>query len=87
MHKITFNEKVAEVPEDTNPYDTLERLGMDFSCFNGICGTCKMKVLEGMENFNPKTEEEREFPLADDERLGCQCHKLNGDVKIEYEEW
>ena len=87
VNKITFNDKTAEIPDDENPYDTFEKLGMEFSCFNGICGTCKMKVNKGMGNINPKTEEENEFPLDDDERLGCQCSRLKGDIEVEYEGW
>ena len=87
MPKITVNGKTAEIAEGENPSDTFEKLGMDFSCYNGICGTCKMKVKSGMENINEKTEEEEEFPLEEGERLGCQCHKLTGDIEVEYEEW
>ena len=25
--------------------------------------------------------------LDDNERLGCQCHKITGDIVVEYEEW
>ncbi|PJC45463.1 ferredoxin [Candidatus Pacearchaeota archaeon CG_4_9_14_0_2_um_filter_30_8] len=87
MPKITLNNKSEEVPEGKNPYETFEKLGMEFGCHNGICGTCKTKVKKGMENINPKTEEEEEFPLDDDERLGCQCHRLKGDIEVEYVEW
>jgi ferredoxin len=87
MPKIKFNDKDAEIQEGENPHETFEKLGMDFSCENGVCGTCKMKVLSGMENINQKTDEENDFPLDDDERLGCQCRELAGDVEIEYEEW
>ena len=87
MSKIKLNGKETEIFENENPYSKFEELGVNFSCFNGICGTCKMKVKKGMENINPKTEEEGEFPLAEDERLACQCHKLKGDIGVEYEEW
>jgi len=87
MPKITLNGKEIEFPKDENPYSEFEKLGMDFSCHNGVCGTCKMKVLKGMENINQKTEMENEFPLDDNERLGCQCHKITGDIVVEYEEW
>ncbi|PIO01426.1 ferredoxin, partial [Candidatus Pacearchaeota archaeon CG09_land_8_20_14_0_10_30_9] len=56
-------------------------------CCGGICGTCKIKVLKGIENINPKTEEEMEFQLEKNERLACQCHKIKGDIEIDYEEW
>jgi len=87
MPKIKMNGKEIVVPEGTNPYDKFEKLGVEFGCCNGICGTCKVKVKEGMKNFSPKTEEEEEFPLEDNERLACQCHKLSGDIEVEYVEW
>ncbi|MCR4327715.1 MAG: (2Fe-2S)-binding protein [Nanoarchaeota archaeon] len=87
MPKIILNEKEIDFEEDINPYLEFEKLGVDFSCHNGVCGTCKIKVLKGMENINPKTEMEEEFPLDEDERLACQCHKLKGNVEAKYEEW
>ncbi len=50
---------------------------------NGICGTCTVKVVEGMENLTPKTVRER-FHLKnrpEDVRLACQCQVL-GDVCV-----
>lgn len=87
MPKITLNRKEIEFGKDENPYSEFEKLGVDFSCHNGVCGTCKMKVLKGMKNINSKTEMEEDFPLEDNERLACQCHKIKGDIVVEYDEW
>lgn len=87
MPKVKINGKEIEVPEGENPYEYFEKMGIDFSCHNGICGTCKVKVLEGMDKINSKTEMEEEFPLDENERLACQCHKLKGDIILEYDEW
>ena len=52
------------------------------------CGTCRIKVVEGMDNLTPYTLDERElredFPdyFQDDERLACQCRPI-GDVTIQ----
>lgn len=51
------------------------------------CGTCRVRVVEGMDNLTPYTVDERElredFPehFAVDERLACQC-RPTGDVTI-----
>ncbi|MBS3084302.1 (2Fe-2S)-binding protein [Candidatus Pacearchaeota archaeon] len=87
MPKIKLNEKETIVKENENPYSAFEKLGVDFNCCDGVCGICKIKVTKGMENINPKTEMEEEFPLNENERLGCQCHRLKGDIEVEYEEW
>ena len=57
----------------------------DFGCTVGSCGTCRVEVLAGMENLNPREDEEAEtlemctdLPNA---RLGCQL-TLSGDVTL-----
>ncbi|MEO1051360.1 MAG: 2Fe-2S iron-sulfur cluster-binding protein [Bacteroidota bacterium] len=55
----------------------------------GRCTTCKMRVLEGMENLSPMTNFEEGFSkqgrLSENERLTCQTTCL-GDVVIEVPE-
>lgn len=85
MAKITFKDKSCEVGENTR--DDFESLGINFDCQDGICGICKVKVLEGMENINSKTQAEEDFPLEDGERLSCQCHEIKGDIVIDEAEW
>ena len=50
---------------------------------NGLCGECRMEVVEGLENLSPKNLRERKnFKLRgkpDNIRLSCQCQVL-GDV-------
>src|SRR4051812_36060628 len=51
----------------------------------GRCTTCKLKVLNGLQNFEPLTEAEQRFhrlgALAEDERLSCQA-RIFGDVIV-----
>lgn len=48
---------------------------------NGLCGTCLVEVVEGLENLSPKTRREQ-FKLKgrpDNIRLSCQCQVM-GDI-------
>ncbi len=55
----------------------------------GRCTTCKMIVLEGMENLSELTAPEKKYRsqkrLAENERLSCQA-KVLGDIKIKVAE-
>ncbi len=46
----------------------------------GRCTTCKMIVVEGMENLSPRTHSELKYQshgeLAENERLACQTKAL-----------
>lgn len=55
---------------------------VNFGCRIGMCGTCKVTILNGLENVSPKNEEEQLLTHCDNERLGCQCF-IMGDVTIE----
>ena len=54
-------------------------------CSEGVCGTCVIEVVEGMDNLSDFTQEERDF-LGDQncERLACQCKLKGGCVKIKF---
>lgn len=64
-----------------------EEAGIPFACTEGVCGTCVVEVLEGMENLSERTQEEKDF-LGDDEdsneRLACQCCIRGGCVKLTF---
>ena len=48
---------------------------------NGLCGTCVMEIVEGLENLSPKTLREQ-FKLKgkpENYRLSCQC-QVFGDI-------
>ncbi|NBB83681.1 MAG: 2Fe-2S iron-sulfur cluster binding domain-containing protein [Alphaproteobacteria bacterium] len=61
--------------------------GLPFKCGGGICGTCKCKVEQGLENTAPMTKKEQklltEAEVASGHRLGCQT-MLNGPVAISW---
>jgi ferredoxin len=79
----------VEVPTDTRLVEIVEAAGADitFGCRNGTCGTCRVRIVEGMENLSPRTAEERDFLSAlnasSEERLGCQF-RVCGNVVIDY---
>ncbi len=61
-----------------------EEQGVPFACTEGICGTCVIEVVEGMEHLSPKNEQEKDF-LGESgcERLACQCKMASkGLVKL-----
>jgi len=62
-----------------------ENFGIPFGCEDGICGTCRIKVVEGANNLTPKNQKEEDMlPNEPNERLACQCKINQGVVKIEY---
>ena len=80
---------LAEAPEGTSLLDVAQAVGADitFGCQTGSCGTCRVRVAEGLGHCTAPGPEERDF-LAGlgapaDHRLACQF-RVNGDVAIEY---
>lgn len=79
MANITINPDKVEfsvTPEETILEAGLRnKLNLPHTCKNGVCGTCKIKVIEGsvtLDTFNPKT-------LSEDEQkqgytLLCKAH-------------
>jgi len=83
MAKISnTKERSIEVPDNTNIRDAAEKLGVKFSCRNGLCGTCMTDVVEGGENLSELTDQEKTFSLNKDVRLACQCKINQGEVVI-----
>ncbi|MCX8163641.1 MAG: (2Fe-2S)-binding protein [Candidatus Micrarchaeota archaeon] len=90
MPKVTFKKEniVLEVPAGTKLVDIAEKSGanINFSCKEGVCLTCLVNIVKGMENLNQKTENEKAtleaFGAAENQRLACQV-VINGDVVIE----
>lgn len=82
MAKILINDFGIDIPEQSPIKETCEEIGVPFGCRSGLCGTCKIKVLEGMENLMDLTERELEMGLEPNERLACQCSIRTGIVKI-----
>jgi len=80
---LKYFDDSKEIPDGTPMQETAEELGVAFGCKSGMCGTCTVVVLEGMENISPPTEQEVDLALDDDERLMCQCTITGGAVVIE----
>ncbi|MBN2880812.1 2Fe-2S iron-sulfur cluster binding domain-containing protein [Candidatus Woesearchaeota archaeon] len=61
-----------------------EELGVPFLCRQGVCGTCKITIEEGMENLEELTEKEKAMNLAPNQRLSCQAKIKGGKVRISF---
>ena len=87
MAKLIFentNEE-KEVDNDSAIQEICEEAGVPFACTEGVCGTCVIEVVDGMENLSGFTQEEKDFLGEQDfERLACQCRIKNGCVKIKF---
>ena len=86
MSKMFFNDEEIEVPEGEPIKPFCEEVGIPFACEEGLCGTCVIEVVEGMECLSEFTQEEKDF-LGDEgcERLACQCKmKKCGTVKVKF---
>lgn len=59
-----------------------------FACKTGTCASCKVNVLEGMENLEEPNELEKEglenFKEEPNDRLMCQCKIKSGKIVVEY---
>lgn len=60
---------------------------LNFSCCQGVCGTCAMTVIEGEANLSPPTAQEKEtlerLGCPANTRLACQCALL-GNVTVDH---
>lgn len=89
MPKITFaaTGESHEVPIGTSylEFCRAHNVPQDFGCTVGSCGTCRLEILEGAENVNASTEDEREtVEMCTDvegARLGCQL-VVQGDITV-----
>ena len=85
MAKLILNGEDLEVPENEKFVDQIEEAGVPIGCSNGVCGTCEVEILDGMQNLNELTEEEEDLGMEGNKRLGCMC-MMNGkgEVSMEY---
>lgn len=90
MPKVTFKTDniTVEVPAGTPFFEVADQVEatLPFGCRDGLCGTCIMTVVSGIEHLQPMTDDEREtlenYEAADNQRLGCQAI-VNGDLIVE----
>jgi ferredoxin len=88
MAKLIFEntQDEYEIPDGSSIVEPCEKAGVVFACgYMGICGSCLVEVVEGMENLTPLTQEEKDF-LGEDgnNRLACQCKIKKGTVKLKF---
>lgn len=84
MATLILNDEEIEVPDGENICDYIEEFGVPIGCSNGVCGTCEIEVIEGMENFSELNQEEEDLGMEGNKRLGCQCIISKGVTKITY---
>lgn len=77
------NNEEIDLPDGDSLHEACSSLGVPFACEEGVCGTCVIEVVEGMENLSEFNEAEADF-LGDlgTERLACQCKIKGGCVRI-----
>ena len=87
MGKLVFDHsgEEAEVADGEAIAPVCEEAGVPFACTEGVCGTCVIEVVQGMENLSPFTQEEKDF-LGEQgiERLACQCKMKHGLVRLKF---
>lgn len=85
MAKLILNDETVEV-EDGSPLKAVcEEAGVPFACEEGVCGTCVIEIMDGMDNLSEFTEEELDFLGEQDrERLACQCKIEKGSVEVNF---
>ncbi|MCX6988437.1 MAG: 2Fe-2S iron-sulfur cluster-binding protein [Chlamydiia bacterium] len=87
MGKLIFentNEEI-ELEDGASITEACEEAGVPFACTEGVCGTCVIEVVEGMNHLSAFTQEEMDFLGDQDrERLACQCKLSGGCVKITF---
>tara|TARA_B000000609_G_C23912840_1_gene209369 strand:- start:2 stop:256 length:255 start_codon:yes stop_codon:yes gene_type:complete len=84
MAVLNLNDDEIEIPDGENITDYIEEAGVPIGCSNGVCGTCEVEILEGMENLSERNEEEDDLGMEGNKRLGCQCQIISGNVKMTY---
>jgi 2Fe-2S ferredoxin len=99
MPKITLHRphegrrEVLEAPSKANLLRFLQEAEIPIgnACGgNGLCASCKVIVIKGMDSLNHRNDIELGLAernrLPDNERIACQC-KVMGDLEITTSYW
>lgn len=62
-----------------------EKIGVPFACHQGTCGICEIKILDGEQNLNSLTDNEKILEMSRKKRLACQCNISKGIVDIDFD--
>ena len=84
MAILILNDEEIEIPDGENIVEHIEEAGVPIGCSNGVCGTCEVEILEGMDNLSAVNQEEEDLGMEGNRRLGCQCEIKGGTVKVTY---
>lgn len=87
MAKLIFQDTqdTVDLPDNSPITEACEEAGVPFACTEGVCGTCVIEVVDGMENLSEFNQAEADFlGELDRERLACQCQIKSGCVKIKF---
>ena len=70
----------VELPDGEYIMEAAEALGVPFGCERGVCGTCMVEIISGLENLSEPSKSEQLLECTGNERLACQCKIMQGDV-------
>lgn len=87
---VTFEDIgiTVTVPAGTRLIEVSEQVGtgITYSCREGECGTCMMKIVSGMENLAERSVLEdkvlQENLAGRNNRLACQAQVLGGEIVV-----
>ena len=87
---VTFEDIgiTVTVPAGTRLIEVSEKVGagITYSCREGECGTCMMKIVSGMENLAERSVLEdkvlQENMAGRNNRLACQAQVLGGEIIV-----
>ncbi len=84
---VKNDDKWIEV-EDGAQLDILDgQCSVLFACKDGVCGSCLVTVLEGLENLEEPNETEKatleSLGAEQNQRLLCQAVIKGGEIKVE----
>ncbi len=86
--EIKNDGKVVEVPDGSVLAVLDGKCSILFACKSGSCASCKVRVVEGMENLEPPNEVEKmgleTFATDPSERLMCVAKIKSGKIVVEY---
>lgn len=84
-----LEDMLVEAPEGTPLQAIADAAGADitFGCRTGSCGTCRVRLTEGLSHCSEPGAEERDFlkglDAPPDQRLACQV-TVQGDIAVDY---
>lgn len=86
---ISNDHKLVSAPENSNllRVSLREKGGIPFKCGGGLCGTCKCRIEQGLDNTDEVKAKERKH-LSDEDlaagyRMACQTF-VKGDIAVSW---